>query len=170
MELTYTLTEEDYLRFNVFHIKNSATGKKALNIQRYVTPVFFVVIAYVFSIILHKPFLEVFLPFFIVGALWVLFYPKYFYNHITRTVKKAFREGNNEGLLGQHRLTIDDEGFVDETANGLTRLAWAGVVEVKEDEHSLYIYNSAVSAYILPKQEIDKVEGFRKYLNVKLKI
>ncbi|MFC0476366.1 YcxB family protein [Robertmurraya beringensis] len=49
-------------------------------------------------------------------------------------------------------MRLSEEGIVDESVNGQTKVNWAGVVDVKEDEHNLYIYNSAVSAYILPKR------------------
>ena len=35
MEIHYNLTEEDYINFNLYHIKNSKAGKRALVLQRF---------------------------------------------------------------------------------------------------------------------------------------
>ena len=37
MEINYNLTEEDYLNFNMFHVKNSKAVKRTLNMQRFIT-------------------------------------------------------------------------------------------------------------------------------------
>ena len=49
MEIEYNLTEEDYLHFNLFHIKNSKTGKNSLTIQRLIGPVIFIMAAFIFG-------------------------------------------------------------------------------------------------------------------------
>ena len=56
MEIYYELTEEDYINFNLYHIKNSKTGKQALALQRFLTPLFFIIISYVYSMISNSPF------------------------------------------------------------------------------------------------------------------
>ena len=44
MNINYNLTEEDYLNFNMFHVKNSKAVKRALNMQRFITPIIFIVL------------------------------------------------------------------------------------------------------------------------------
>ena len=73
MEIKYNLTEEDYLNFNLFHVKNSNTVKRALNIQRFLFPVLFIVISYLFSKMTEISFLGVFIPFLLISILWVIF-------------------------------------------------------------------------------------------------
>ncbi|WP_226668181.1 hypothetical protein [Metabacillus litoralis] len=63
MELKYNLTEEDYLHFNLFHIKNSKAGQNSLIIQRYSTPIMFIGMSFLFSTILDIPFLVMFFLF-----------------------------------------------------------------------------------------------------------
>jgi hypothetical protein len=169
MKVNYNLTEEDYINFNLYHLKNSKTGKKALNMQRFLSPVIFMVAAYVISTFGGMPLLSSFIIFFITSVLWVIFYPKYFYSLITRNVKKMIKEGKNDGLLGDHSLIMTDEGIVDTSSNRETKVTWSGIESFKEDNDNLYLYISSVSAYILPKRELHHVDELRDIIKSKVK-
>lgn len=169
MEIHYHLTEEDYLHFNMFHVKNSKTARRSLNIQRFLLPVVFIIAAFLFSTFGDLPVMEAFIVYAIVAILWILFYPKYFYRHIAKMTKRMLKEGKNEGMLGDHVMKLTDEGIVDSTANGETKVNWPGIIEFKEDDNNIYLYNSAVSAYILPKRELKDIAEVRSFLVGKVK-
>lgn len=169
MEIKYNLTEEDYLNFNLFHIQNSATAKKTLNMQRFIAPIIFIALSYILSKLGDTSFLGLFITFLMVSILWIIFYPKYFYNYVIRNTKKMIKEGKNDGLLGEHHMRMTEEGIVDSTSNGETKVAWSGIKTMKEDNHCIYLYNSSVSAYILPKRELNDVEEIIAYLQSSLK-
>ena len=168
MEIKYNLTEEDYLNFNMYHIKNSKTGKKALNLQRFSSPIIFLIFSYVFSIISDIPLLISFSTFLVMGILWIIFYPKHYYRHIIRNTKKFIKEGKNDGLLGDHTMTMTDEGIVDISSNRETKVSWSGIDRFKEDNENLYLYNSSLSAYILPKRELDNAEEVKRFIKSKI--
>ncbi len=168
MEINYNLTEEDYIHFNLYHVKNSKTGKQALTWQQFLSPLFFIIIAYIYSMISDMPFLPLFITFFIMSILWIVFYPKYFYNLITRNAKKMIKEGKNEGLLGEHSMKMTEEGIVDTSLQRETKVTWSGITGFKEDDGYIYLYNSSVSAYILPKREINHVDEARNYIQSRL--
>ncbi|MED4401268.1 YcxB family protein [Metabacillus fastidiosus] len=167
MEIKYHLTEEDYLHFNLFHIKNSKTTSRALSMQRFLTPIFFLILSYILSVFLDEPFLGLFIIFFILSILWIIFYPKYFYSLIIRQVKKMIKEGRNDGLLGDHHMIMTEEEIVDSTANSETKVTWSGIEMFKEDDDYFYLYNSSVSAYILPKRALKDVEEIKNYIQSK---
>ena len=168
MEIYYNLTEEDYINFNLYHIKNSKTGKRALVLQRFLTPLFFIIISYIYSLISDMSFLPLFITFLVTSILWVIFYPKYFYRLIARNAKKMMKEGKNDGLLGNHQLKLTEEGLVDTSSNKETKVTWSGITSFKEDDGYFLLYNSSVSAYILPKREIDHVDEVRQYVQSNL--
>ncbi|MED4453154.1 YcxB family protein [Metabacillus fastidiosus] len=167
MEIKYYLTEEDYLHFNLFHIKNSKTTSRALNMQRFLTPIFFLILSYILSAFLDEPFIGLFIIFFILSILWIIFYPKYFYSLIIRQVKKMIKEGRNDGLLGDHHMIMTEEEIVDSTANSETKVTWSGIEMFKEDDDYFYLYNSSVSAYILPKRALNDVEEIKNFIQSK---
>jgi len=121
MNIHYELTEEDYINFNLYHIKHSKMGKRSLLLQRIVSPFIFIIGAYLYSVIGNLPFLPLFITFAVMSILWVIFYPKYFYGLIARNAKKMIKEGKNDDLLGNHQLEMTEEGLVDTTANKETK-------------------------------------------------
>ena len=168
MEIHYNLTEKDYIHFNLYHVKNSKTGKRALIWQRFLSPFFFAVAAYLYSVITSTPLLPRLVLFLAMSILFILFYPKYFYSLIARNTKKMINEGKNEGLLGEHQLKMTEEGIVDTSSQRETKVTWSGITGFKEDEGYFYLYNSSVSAYILPKREIDHEDEVRNYIHARL--
>lgn len=168
MEIKYHLTEEDYINFNMFHIKNSKTAMRSLTIQRFIGPIIFIISSYVFSKIGDVPFLGLFITFLILSILWVIFYPKYFYSHVIRHVKKMIKEGKNDGLLGEHHMMMTEDGIVDSTTNGETKVNWSGIQQIKENDDYFYLYNSSVSAYILPKRELHNLDEISSFLKSKI--
>jgi hypothetical protein len=168
MEIKYTITEDDYIKFNLYHILNSKTGRKSLKTQRFAVPIVYIIIAYIFANIADIPFLSILIPFALMGGLWSIFYPKYYKNFITRYTRKLIKEGKNDGLLGNHSMSLTDEGIVDISSNGETKVKWAGIIKFQEDDTNLYLYNSSVSAYIIPKREVSELKELKDYLNSKL--
>ncbi|RDW17394.1 YcxB family protein [Oceanobacillus chungangensis] len=168
MKINYNLTEDDYLKFNLFHMKNSKSVMRSLNIQRFLTPVFFILISYLFSKIAETPFLFAFIPFFIMSILWIIFYPKFFYKTIIRNVKKMIREGQNGGLIGEHHMIFTKDEITESTSTDETKVKWSGIQAFKEDNDYFYLYNSSVSAYILPKRELTNVDEVKGYIEERL--
>ena len=168
MEIDYHLTEEDYLNFNMFHVKNSKAVRETLNMQRFLTPIIFIIASFVLPKVGSISFLGVFITFLVVSILWVIFYPRYFYSYVIRGTKKMMKEGKNDGLLGKHHMILSEYGIIDSTSNGETKVTWSGIKTLSEDKQNIYLYNSSVSAYILPKRELDDVEEIKTYLNSKV--
>ena len=167
MNIHYELTEEDYINFNLYHIKHSKMGKRSLLLQRIVSPLMFIIVAYLYAMIGNLPFLPLFITFGIVSIIWIIYYPKYFYGLIARNAKKMIKEGKNDDLLGNHQLILTEEGLVDTTANKETKVTWSGITIIQEDDGYIFLYNSSVSAYILPKRELDHVDEVRQYIQSK---
>lgn len=157
MKIYYELTEEDYLHFNLFHVKQSKAAIKSLNIQRFLMPVFFIIAAFIFFGIGDMPLVFPLIIFGLISTLWIVFYPKYFYRLIMRQSKKMLKEGKNDGLLGEQQITLSGEGIVYLTSNSESQVKWSGIKKIVEDRDFFYLYNSSISAYILPKRALSNV-------------
>jgi hypothetical protein len=141
---------------------------RSLIIQRFSIPLIYIILSFVLSNIGDIPFLFLFIPFFIVSIIWVIFYPKYFYKRVIHRLKKMINEGRNDGLIRQHNLILTEDGIVHSTSSGETKVSWSGIKNLKEDNDYLYIYNTSISAYILPKRDIKNVEQIRDYLKSRI--
>ncbi|WP_033542146.1 YcxB family protein [Planococcus sp. CAU13] len=170
MELNYKLTEEDYIGFNLFHAKNSKAIKKQITLQRILVPVMYIVLAILAAYFLDVPFLVLFIPLLAVAILWFLFYPAYFYRLIKRNATKMIREGKNDALLGQHTMIFTEHGLREISPKGEMSLSWSGIENYGEDDSGFYLYNSGMSALIIPKRELRDTEGVGSFLAEKIRL
>lgn len=169
MEITYDVTEEAYIEFNLYHAQNSKTLRKTLTMQRVLVPIIYLVMAIVLSFVLDIPVLFMVIPFLIIGIVWAVFYPKYFYRHIQKSAKKLLREGKNEGILGTHTMIFTEVGLREVSATGEKLVSWAGIEHIGEDTSNLYLYNSGLSAFIVPKSSLTDILEVRQFLLIKVK-
>lgn len=170
MEIEYNLTEDDYLQFNIFHLKHSKTAARVLIILRLTGPVIFLLAAYFFPTIDNLSFPVLLTIFIFLSVVWFLFYPKYYYNFIKRHTLKMIREGKNEGLLGKHWLTMSENDLVETSVVNELKVPWSGIQEFKEDDNYFYLYNSAISTFIIPKRELNDIAEVKNYLQERLQL
>ena len=62
------------------------------------------------------------------------------------------RERPEKGLLGSHRLVLNDGGVVETTAVNESRTSWTGVDRVEQNDGYIFIYVSAATAHVVPKR------------------
>ena len=171
MRLDYELTKQDYIDFNIYHIKNSDTIKRSMLLQRYVMAALYLILPFLVASVTDIPLWYWFIAFVIAAVLWVAFYPRYFMSTTVKRISKMLEEGNNKDMLGQHSISLDDEGFRETSLNGESKVSWSGVEKVGDTESHIFIYTSSIMAYIIPKRtfldENTRLE-FLKILNEKL--
>lgn len=167
MHIQYELTEEDYIRFNLSHIKRSKTGMRMLLLQRIIGPVIILGVgALMFATLFQEMSWWLFGVYGVISLIWFLYYPKYFERHIRKQTKRMIQERSNEGMVGPHTMELNEDGLRDKNAFGETHVSWNGIKDVVEEDDYLYLYNSSVSAYILPKRGQD-MEEVKRWLPVR---
>ena len=118
MKLKYNLTENDYINYNIEHIKNSKSIRKSMIINRYITPLIFLVVPfflYDMETLEFKIYMFIFICLFIV---WISFFDKYVYAINRKRLKKVINESNNDDLYGEKILEIIDEVIKITTYSG----------------------------------------------------
>lgn len=168
MEIEYDLTEQDVIAFNLYHVKHSKVGKSSLQWQRYISPLIFLLFAYLLSIFTDFPAGPLIVTFGLISVIWIIYYPKYFYFHIKRQVSKMLKKGKSDGLVGKHSMKMNKAGITDKTTVEETKVQWTGVHLLLEDAEYFYIYTGAVSAYIIPKRDVYSVEGLKTYVQKRI--
>ena len=71
-----------------------------------------------------------------------------------RQVRRLCKEGTNKSVICQHELEINDDGLVERTEVNETRHSWQGVERIAESDRHVFIYFSAMMAYIIPKESV----------------
>lgn len=70
------------------------------------------------------------------------------YEHIRR----LFEEGNNRALFGPHRMLLHEDRLEVITEYSRGEVRWEGVERIEEDEQYIFIYVSALNAYVVHKK------------------
>lgn len=151
LEYKVTLNDEDYLQLNKYHFLNSINGKKTLLAYRFVPPVIFfmiVVILFVidsdFELILFESIVMI-----IMSALWIAYSKKILFKNMKKEIERVKKEGklpySKDALL-----RFDDEGIHEITPNSENKSQYSLIEKIAVTENAIYIFISAVQAYILP--------------------
>ena len=143
--------------------------KKSMTLQRLLGPFIYLVLAFLASSLLELPLLGLFITALIVSILWFFFYPAYFYRLVKKNATKMIREGKNESVLGEHTMIFTEDGLREISPKGEMTVSWSGIEDYGEDDSNFYLYNSGMSALILPKPKSGNSEAIRTFLTSKIK-
>lgn len=70
----------------------------------------------------------------------------------TEAIRRLFEEGKNRALFGHHKMLLHDDRLEVSTEYSRGEVRWEGVERVEQDEQYIYIYVSALNAYVIPKK------------------
>lgn len=166
MKIDYSLTKEDYINFNVFHMDYSKTMRNSIFVQRYLISLVFLIVPFFLSANSQIPFWYWFAVFCITYILWVVFYKRYAIYFLRKRVARMLDEGKNDGLLGARSLSLNENGIASSSAATETKHAWDTVVSVAATDEYIYIYVGAVMAYIVPTRVFAGDEQKTEFLNM----
>lgn len=165
MKLEYELTKQDYIDFNIDHMKNSNILKRSLLMQQYGIAVLYLVMPFIFANVTDIPLWYWLTSFVIAAVLWIIFYPKYFMSASAKRISKMIDAGKNKDMFGKHSLTISEEGINEASENGESKINWSGVEKIIETEGHFFIYISSVMAYIIPKSAFKDENAKNEFLS-----
>lgn len=163
MNIQYEVTHDDYLEFNLHYIKSSQTMRKTLFFQRIIGPITFVFGPFVAIKITDIPIWYWIIAFSVTSLVWFFYYPKYIVSSLKRRVNRTLKEGQNKGLIGKQTLTITEDGLEFKNDFESASLKWSVLNKIERNDQYLFIYNSSVSAYIIPLSEMTKETGQELY-------
>lgn len=173
-EFKITLNDDDYLRFNQYHLLNSPIGKKSLMSFRLIIPFicFMVVVIFCiagsdFQLILFEAIVMV-----IFSIVWIGYSKKKILKSMEKRIKRMKKEGrlpySNESIL-----KFEDENMHEITPSTENKTNYSLIEKIAVTEKAIYIYFSSVQAYILPVSAFsDEMErqNFLEFINLKADI
>ena len=164
MEIEFELLEEDYVNFNIEHANSSVSVKRSLILQRTLGPFVFLIATLALVKFSEIPMWYWITVFSIMSVIWLVFYPNYFNWEMGRNIKKMLKEGNNKNLLQKRKLFLTDEAIIETSTASETKTPWSDVNKVEETGEYIYIYNSSISAYIIPKRVLGNQNKINTFL------
>ncbi|MCB2312820.1 YcxB family protein [Clostridium tagluense] len=164
MNLEYQITKQDYIDFNIYHMTHSVTMKRSLFILRFIFPIIFLVLPIFLIKITDIPLWYWSSVCIISSVLWIIFYPKFMKRSVEKRISKILEEGKTTGILGNHNFSFTEEGVVDKTEFSETK--YNVIEKVVQSETHIFIYVSAVMAYIIPIRIFGSVDEKSEFLNI----
>lgn len=150
--LNITLTEEDYLTFNIFHAMETTAGKKTIRNSRILLISVMAVSIVLLVLILGWTMLSG-ICVTLLGLLAVL-YTIFGKRIIKHNIKEQISRLKKTGTLPFDtvaELAFYDDKIVEITANKRTELSYDALERIcVVGNRYLYLYNSSVTAYIIP--------------------
>lgn len=164
MTIEYDLTKQDYIDFNISHMKNSKAMKKSMLLQRFLIPVVYLILPVFLKNVTRMPLWYWYSVFIIFSLIWIICYPKMIEKSLIKKASKLIDEGKATGIVGHHCLTYTNEGIVDKTEFSETK--YNSYERVVEADNLILIYVSSVMAYIIPLRAFKSQEEKLNFLNM----
>lgn len=165
---TYELSENDYYEFNRFHMYHAPMSKKTVWVGRFLPPACYMLIAFVFFRATHS-WTYVY-TFGVVSIAFVLFYRQICDASLRRRLKRIKKHGK---LPFESRVSLEatDDHIVERADSGEKKTCLAQCEYVLAGHSAVYVYNSALSAYIIPNRvfrDEDEKNRFIRFIESKI--
>ena len=147
--ISYSLTENDVIAFNQYHITHSPLLKRRQLITRVVLPLVLVLLAAFYYSADNRLFMPIYLV--SLGVLVAVGAPTLQRRASARLMRKMLKEGQNRGLFGARTVTLTPNG-VEVLGEALdSRFKWSLIEKVVSSDTHIFIYVSAMNAFVIPK-------------------
>lgn len=170
MKINVSVTENDFIIFNEYYMKNSSQGKRSTLLSRLLLPAVFLVIIMIclvakadFTVII----LEVII-FSITTVVWELKIPSFIRNNIKRNIETV----KNDGKLPYHEnaeFEFNDEAIIETTTNSVLKIKYSDVLSVKSTDEYIYIFFGATQAFIIPRRCIGNEYDLEEFLKERVR-
>lgn len=150
-EFKVTLDDSDFILFNKYHLLNSAIGKKSLLPFRFIFPFIsfmFVTIFIILQADLNLIIIEA-VSLTILSVLWIGFSKKMILKSMENGIKKM-KKGGRLPYSREVVLKFDDECIHEIAPDTENKTKYTLIEKIAVTEKAIYVYFSAVQAYILP--------------------
>ncbi|QHZ53651.1 YcxB family protein [Paenibacillus larvae] len=164
MKIQCETTADDFITFNMYHMKHAKSVQRSLLIQRFIIPFIYIMIPFILSYMNQEwatPFFVIFIG---LAIVWAVFYPKFFESMARRSVTKYVSGANVQHLFGKQTLEVTEDGITEQNNGGETQVKWETVGDLVETDQHLFIYFNGLQAFIIPKQSFPDEESKRQFI------
>ncbi|NRA38034.1 MAG: YcxB family protein [Planctomycetes bacterium] len=152
MKVSFELTMDDWIAFNTYYLYNSKEVRRTKTCVQLFAPAL-VLMLLMYSFVNDEMTVIPTVLLLLYAVAWFVFYPKRFYKNAIRKTMRIMKEGDNSGFLGAHEISFNDEGFTCVEPESTQMYKWSAVKQTGENDDYIFLYVTAVSAVILPKEK-----------------
>ena len=164
MKINYNFEINDWMAFQEFHLSESKQFKKTKLITTLTVPI-------VYGLFIlndaMKGELDI-IPtsiFTVISILWMIYYPKRLTIRTLKKVKKILEDPANSKIFGIHTIELSEQGLKITKPESENFINWSGLIRIAETKNYYFIYNTTISAIVIPKVKIEEnLSEFDSYL------
>jgi len=150
MKIDYTVTEKDFVHFNLYHTKNSKLAKWFILLPFLTALV--IITRFIFRDngfdILHT-ILFIATSAILMGVLFMLINPLFDWS-MKWLVKMELKGGKHNDFIGPQTLTLHDEFLEDGNSHMTSQIKYSSIEKICCDYDCFFIYIGAVKAILVP--------------------
>jgi hypothetical protein len=156
MEISFSVSREDYWRYNIFNHLHVPKNRNSSGIS--------IIIAAVL-IIIWKLF---------IGSGWVaileslmiflVFCVVFFYIILRNSVSWFYK--NDPGYFQEQTIIIDETGIREINAAADLKYSWHGIRDILQDNHNVYIYVEGSLGYVIPRRAFSSQDDAIKFFRL----
>jgi len=151
MEIKYEVTEEDYIKFNLHHAKNSKSHKRSYYTLKYLLSLIFgLAIYFIGSNLFNQPKLYWGIIAIMFVLVWIIRFPKTYEKLIRKSVESMLKDKDNSSMLCENTMIIGKDEIKVINEHSTETISKEGIKEVKVYEDMILIYLNGFAAHIIP--------------------
>ncbi len=153
MRIEYTLREQDFATFWLYHYDHSPTCIRQHRRLYFGIPIMLVLAGLLLGLIFRTPVPPAIVALAAVFFLWRS--PKYVRRKLQKQALEFCREGENRSLFGEHIDIAEPEGLRSFSPNGdESMLKWSSIERIETSDNHLYLYVGAMNALVVPEETV----------------
>ena len=154
MKLRYTITEKNYLHFNLFHALNSDAAKALIKRARIRPPLIWLAVSFAFCGYFFYEYgrfsIEFFLIIMATAGLWYALYPLCHREMLEWRFERWLEAGGGREFAGEVDLELLDDRIRAQDKGDAREVPYENVERLVENKDCLYVYIGPDSALIVP--------------------
>jgi hypothetical protein len=167
MKAEFELTVEDYLELTTVHTARSPTVRRQRRSGLLIGCILLMALPTLVLVTSDKPVGETvraIWPLLTAPILFLLTVIPYIRWKTSRMAKRMLLEGGPSGFSGPCSLAIETGGLVETRAAGVTTRHWDSVEKILVTATHVFIYTSAIEAFVLPQRAFTSSEEGRQFV------
>lgn len=163
MQFTFSIDVDDWLEFQKYFLANSRVFKRSRLVLTWLLPL-------VLAGLLLKDTdfsnlgagnIWPLAMFGLLAIAWIVFFPNFYFNRVLSQARKMVERDDNGQLLGERTLKVDaNKGLVQHYTNETFEVDWDAVVRIETHNNYWYLFNTEMSAIIVPILKVKSNPAF----------
>ena len=168
MKTSFNFDMKDWIEFQKYGLLTNKSYKKWKYISLLMIPILLIILTildyFKYGFLLGQKILF----YLVVSIIWILFRYFFYDKLIIKKIKKILEKWNNSSLIWEHTISFEEDCFNISLPWSDSKVYWSKINKIEENEKYIFIFNSSLSAYIIPKFKLwDNSENIISFIRTK---